>query len=70
MNQLGPVLARIEANHPGWKIGRTESGLAFEAVNRPSAYMLHVIIGTSLAELERRLDAVDPPGRAITAPDL
>ena len=61
MNELGPVLARIETKHPGWTVGRTESGLAFEAVNRPDSHTLHVIIGTSLTELEHRLDQVDPP---------
>jgi hypothetical protein len=45
-------------------IGRTESGLAFEAVNRPSTHTLHAIVGTSLTELERRLNAVDRPRRS------
>jgi hypothetical protein len=63
MDELGPVLARIEAKHPGWTVGRTESGLAFEAVRKPDDHSLHVIIGASLTELERRLDAADPQPR-------
>lgn len=63
MNRLDSVLTRIQAKHPGWTVGRTESGLAFEAISRPDDHTVHVIIGASLVELERRLDVADPQSR-------
>jgi hypothetical protein len=62
-----PEITAIESRHPGWTIGRTESGLCWEAVSRPSQRSIHVVVSLSLAELAERLDAIETPqgaGRA------
>jgi hypothetical protein len=56
-----PQITAIELRHPGWTIGRTESGLCWEAVSRPSQRSMHVVVSVSLAELAARLDAIEIP---------
>jgi hypothetical protein len=63
MTQAGesyPEIMEIERRHPRWKVGRTESGLCFEAVTHPTERSIHVVVSTSLRELRERLDAVEP----------
>jgi hypothetical protein len=60
-NAPNPEIAAIESRHPGWTIGRTESGLCWEAVSRPSQRSMHVVVSVSLAELAARLDAIETP---------
>jgi hypothetical protein len=55
-----PEIMEIERRHPRWKIGRTESGLCFEAVTHPTERSIHVVVSTSLRELRQRLDATEP----------
>jgi hypothetical protein len=59
-DEPNPEIMEIERRHPRWKIGRTESGLCFEAVAHPTERSIHVVVSTSLRELGERLDAVEP----------
>jgi hypothetical protein len=58
-NGPDPEIMEIERRHPRWKIGRTESGLCFEAVTHPTERSIHVVVSTSLRELGQRLDATE-----------
>jgi hypothetical protein len=58
---MEPHLERIARRHPGWTVGRSESGLCWEATTHPTPTSLHAIVATSLSELERRLDAIETP---------
>jgi hypothetical protein len=63
MTQAGepyPEIMEIERRHPRWKVGRTESGLCFEAVTHPTERSIHIVVSTSLRELGERLDAIEP----------
>jgi len=60
MDEPNPEIAAIEGRHPDWKVGRTESGLCWEAVTHPTERSLHVIVSTSLRELADRLEVIEP----------
>jgi hypothetical protein len=52
------ILGRLRVDHPGWTVGRTESGLAWQAVTKPTERSERTIIGRTLAGLEARLDQI------------
>jgi hypothetical protein len=60
-NLAGDDLAAMRAAHPSWEIGRSESGLMWEAITKPTPRTERVILAPTLHELAAKLDAVDPP---------
>jgi hypothetical protein len=64
------TLTRIHAGHPGWAV-RQIAGHAWEAVTRPTATSLHVIVSSTLVNLEQVLDQLQttPPGARAESGD-
>lgn len=60
-DQLDSALARMERDHPNWKVGPTEVGQWWEAVAHPTSTSTHVAVCRSLPELALRLDEIEPP---------
>jgi hypothetical protein len=59
VNELETALAYLARQHPRWSVAPTEQGQRWQAVARPTASSVHVVVKPTLRELAFRLEELD-----------